>query len=48
MPAKTPRRDSIIVKTGVDNPRTLSSLTPHHVITPIINAIWNARPEYFA
>lgn len=46
MPANTPKRERIIVKTGVDNPRTLSSLIPHHVITRIMTIIWNARPEY--
>ncbi len=46
MPAKTPKRERIIVKTGVDNPRTLSSLIPHHVITSMMIIIWNARPEY--
>lgn len=47
IPANTPRRERMTVKTGLDNPRTLSSLTPHHVITPIMIIIWNARPEYF-
>lgn len=47
MPAKTPSSERIMVNTGVDNSRYLSSLTPHQVITPIMTIIWNAMLEYF-
>jgi hypothetical protein len=48
MPAKTPKRDRMIVKTGISNPRILSSFIPHQVAMSMIAIIWNARPEYFA
>lgn len=47
IPANTPSSERIIVNTGVDNSRYLSSLTPHQVITPMMAIIWNAMLEYF-
>jgi len=46
--AKTPKSESIIVKTGFSNPASLSSLVPPHTVTSMMPAIWNARPEYRA
>ena len=46
--AKTPRRERIIVKTGLSKPVSLSSFTPPQVVTRIIPIIWNAMPEYLA
>ena len=37
--ANTPRRDNIIVKTGVSNPVSLSSLVPPHVVIRMIPII---------
>jgi hypothetical protein len=48
MAAKTPRRESTIVKTGVCHPVSLSSLVPPQVVIRIIPIIWNAIPEYLA
>ena len=48
MAAKTPKRESIIVKTGFSKPATLSSFMPPQVVTRIIPIIWNAIPEYRA
>jgi len=46
--AKTPRRERIIVKTGLLLPVSLSSFIPPQVVTRIIAIIWNAMPEYLA
>jgi hypothetical protein len=46
--AKTPKRERIMVNTGVSKPATLSSFVPPHVQTRIIPNIWNAIPEYLA
>ena len=44
--AKTPRRESTMVKTGVCQPVSLSSFTPPQTVTRIIPIIWKAIPEY--
>jgi hypothetical protein len=46
--AKTPMSESMIVKTGVCHPVSLSSFTPPQTATRIIPIIWNAKPEYLA
>ena len=45
---KTPRRDSIIVKTGVLRRKSLSSFMPPHTVSRIITIICTPSPEYLA
>jgi hypothetical protein len=48
MAVNTPRRDSIIVNTGVSRPKSLSSFIPPQTVIRMMTTIWTPSPVYFA